>query len=238
MAPRPPGVPGGPMIPPNLETPVNEGPWTHHRIRKGAQLARAGVVPVSLFVVNEGCFRVSMPGGPAQGRVLDFAMRGDWLGTEALAGLPWSSDVVALEDGEVLVMATKRFEAAVTDAPSLRSTLYQHFAHTMRRDRGHIVQLSVLNARQRLALFLLDLSERFAAGTEAADTFQLPMLRADIGSYLGLALESVSRAFSALQQQGVIRVRQRRVELRDLQALRDLALAGPATPARGTEIAP
>lgn len=226
------------MIPPNMEMPVNEGPWTHHPIRKGAQLGRAGVVPVSLFVVNEGCFRVSMPGGAAQGRVLDFAMRGDWLGTEALAGLPWSSDVLALEDGAVLVMAAKRFEAVAVDVPNLRSTLYQHFAHTMRRDRGHIVQLSVLNARQRLALFLLDLSERFAAGTEAADTFQLPMLRADIGSYLGLALESVSRAFSALQQQGVIRVRQRRVELRDLRALRDLALEGPATPARGTVIAP
>jgi len=201
-------------------------------------LARAGQVPVSLFVIHAGCFRVSMPGGPAQGRVLDFAMRGDWLGTEALAGLPWSSDVVALEDGEVLVLAAKRFEAVADDTPSLRSTLYQHFAATMRRDRGHIVQLSVLNARQRVALFLLDLSERFAAaGTEAADAFLLPMLRADIGSYLGLALESVSRAFSALQQQGVIRVRQRRVEVRDMQALRDLALEGQVMPVRGTEIA-
>lgn len=212
-----------------LDVEMLEGasPWTRHQIHKGSYLARAGPVPSSLFVVSLGCFRVSMPGGVAQGRVLDFAMRGDWLGTEALADLPWSSDVVALDDGEVLAVPARRFEEIAWHAPRLRHGLYRHFTHTMRRDRRHIVQLGVLNARQRLALFLLDLSERLAAGRDMADAFLLPMLRADIGSYLGLALESVSRAFSDLQGQGVIRVRQRAIELRDLQALRRIALRAP-----------
>jgi CRP-like cAMP-binding protein len=81
-----PGVAGGPMSLPPMELPTNEGLWTYHQIRKGVQLAHAGSTPASLFVVTLGCFRVSMPDGVAQGRVLGFAMRGDWLGTEALAG--------------------------------------------------------------------------------------------------------------------------------------------------------
>lgn len=221
-----------------MQTPVDEGPWTPHRIRKGALLARAGRMPVSLFMVHAGCLRVATPGGAAQRRVLDFAMRGDWLGTEALAGLPWGGDVVALEDGEVLTMSASRFEAAAAEAPELRTALYRHFAVTMRRDRGHIVRLGLLSARQRLALFLLDLSERVAVDGPGAEAFHLPMLRADIGSYLGLALESVSRAFTALQQQGTIRVRQRQVELRDPEALRDLAQQDRATRPRGTPVAP
>lgn len=221
-----------------MQTPIQEGPWTPHPIRKGTLLARAGRMPASLFVVHAGCFRVSTPGGAMQRRVLDFAMRGDWLGTEALVGLPWSGDVAALEDGELLVMAAGSFEAAAARAPGLRTELYRHFIATMRRDRGHIVRLGMLSARRRLALFLLELSERAAAGGQAAETFHLPMLRADIGSYLGLALESVSRAFSALQHEGTVRVRQRQVELRDPQALRDLAQQDRAARPRGTSLAP
>jgi CRP/FNR family transcriptional regulator, anaerobic regulatory protein len=148
--------------------------------------------------------------------------------------------VIALEDSQVRVMTVRRLEPMASSVSGLREALYRHFVGSMLRDRNHIVQLGVLNARQRLALFLLDLSERFAAAGGAADVFELPMLRADIGSYLGLALESVSRAFSALQQQGVIRVRQRRIELRDMPALRSLAMEGPIVPVvpeAGTPIA-
>ena len=210
----------------DVEALDDASPWTRHRVPKGSYLARAGPVPTSLFVVRLGCFRVSMPGGMAGGRVVDFAMRGDWLGTESLTDMPWSSDVVALEDGEVLALPAKQFEEAAWRASRLRSSLYRHFAHTMLRDRRHIAQLVVLNARQRLALFLLDLSERLAA-VDGSGSFVLPMLRSDIGSYLGLALESVSRAFSDLHGQGVIRVRLRVVELRDRQALRGIALHIP-----------
>jgi CRP/FNR family transcriptional regulator len=214
------------MTPLDVEVPDDAGPWTRHGIRKGAYLARAGAVPVSLFVVTQGCLRVSIAGSKAPGRVLDFAMRGDWLGTEALAELPWSGDVVALDDGEVLALPVKHFEEATRRMSRLRGSLYQHFVGTMLRDRRHIAQMGVLNAQQRVAMFLVDLSERFAAAGDSAEHFLLPMLRVDIASYLGLALESVSRAFTSLHGQGVIRVRRRTIELRDPQALQGIALRG------------
>ncbi len=217
------------LAPLDVESPRAEDPdpWTRRRICKDACLARAGALPVSLFVVSQGCLRVSVPGGAPHGRVLDFALRGDWLGTEVLAGLPWSGDGVALDDGEVLVLPARRFEEVAGSRPDLRGGLYRHFVATMLRDRRHVALVSVLNAQQRLAMFLVDWSERLAAIGDSAENFLLPMRRADIASYLGLALESVSRAFTGLQEQGTIRVRQRRIELRDPQALRGIALRMP-----------
>ena len=142
MAPRPPGVRGGPMIPPNTETPANEGPWTHHRIRKGAQLARAGLVSVSLFVVNEGCFRVSMPGGAAQGRVLDFAMRGNRMSPGEREALSESAvaRVRSLPQSTVLTWAgTHDFEAALRgEAEEFGGVLarYARLLADLRRQEG------------------------------------------------------------------------------------------------------
>src|SRR5262245_25106786 len=197
--------------------------WTRHRVRKGAHLARAGSVPTSLFVVRLGCFKATMPGHGEHEQVVDFPMRGDWLGAEALADQPWTSDVIALDDSEVLVMPVKWFEDAAMRAPKLRVDLYRHFTQTMRRDRKHMTQLSVMSAKQRVAHFLLYLSDRFAACGYSSRSFMLPMLRADIGSYLGIALESVSRAFSELCEQGVVKVRLREIDLVDLDTLRVVA---------------
>jgi CRP/FNR family transcriptional regulator len=207
--------------------------WTRHRVRKHAYLARAGAVSASLFVVRLGCFKASLPGADAHEHVVDFPMRGDWLGTEALAGQPWVSDVVALDDSEVLVLPVKWFDDAATRVPRLRAELYRHFALTLSRDRRHMAQLSVMSARQRVAHFLLYLSERFAAGGFSPRSFMLPMLRAEIGSYLGIALESVSRAFSDLYEQGIIKVRLRDIELVDPEALRRIAQPSLATAGAG-----
>jgi CRP/FNR family transcriptional regulator len=206
-----------------VELADDAGAWSRHRVRKNAYLARAGTLSASLFVVRLGCFKAAMPASDEHERVVDFPMRGDWLGVEALAGQPWTSDVVALDDSEVLVLPVKWFEDSATRQPRLRAELYRHLAQTLARDRRHMTQLSVMSARQRVAHFLLYLSERFAAGGSSSRSFMLPMLRADIGSYLGIALESVSRAFTDLYDQGVIKVRLREVELVDPERLHRIA---------------
>jgi CRP/FNR family transcriptional regulator len=211
-----------------VELADDAGLWTRHRVRKNTCLARAGSLSSSLFVVRLGCFKAAMMGADAHEHVVDFPMRGDWLGTEALAGLPWSSDVVALDDSEVLVLPLKWFEDTATRVPRLRADLYRHHAQALWRDRRHMMQLSVMSARQRVAHFLLYLSERFAAGGYSSRSFMLPMLRADIGSYLGIALESVSRAFSDLYDQGMIKVRLRDIELLDPDGLQRIAQAPAA----------
>jgi CRP/FNR family transcriptional regulator len=197
--------------------------WTPRRIRRGTYLYRAGTSSTALFVVRFGCLKSSLPGDDGEELVLDFPMRGDLLGADALAGQPCATDVQALEDSEVLVLPIADFEGACSRVPGLRNDLYRHFGSALRREREHLMRLGGMRAAQRLARFLLDLSGRFAANGYSPRAFNLRMSRAEIGSYLGLTLESVSRLFSRFQDEGMIKVHLREIELRDISALRSAA---------------
>jgi CRP/FNR family transcriptional regulator len=199
-------------------------PWTARRLRRGAYLYRAGMPSTALYVVRFGCLKSSFPGDDGEELVLDFPMRGDLLGADALAGQPCATDMQALEDSEVLVLPIADFEAACARAPGLRKDLYRHFGIELRKEREHLMRLGSMRAAQRLARFLLDLSARFAAFGYSSRAFNLRMSRAEIGSYLGLTLESVSRLFSRMQDDGLIQVHLREIELRDVPALRTLAV--------------
>lgn len=197
--------------------------WTPRRIRRGMYLYRAGTPSTALFVVRFGCLKSSLPGDDGEELVLDFPMRGDLLGADALAGQPCATDMQALEDSEVLVLPIADFEGACTRVPGLRNDLYRHFGTALRREREHLMRLGGMRAAQRLARFLLDLSQRFAANGYSPRAFNLRMSRAEIGSYLGLTLESVSRLFSRFQDDGMIKVHLREIELLDMDALRGAA---------------
>lgn len=201
-------------------------PWTPRRMRRGTYLYRAGTTSTALYVVRFGCLKSSLPGDDGEELVLDFPMRGDLLGADALAGQPCATDVQALEDSEVLVLPIADFENACARAPGLRQDLYRHFGVALRKEREHLMRLGGMRAAQRLARFLLELSARFAAFGYSPRAFNLRMSRAEIGSYLGLTLESVSRLFSRMQEDGLIKVHLREIELLDVAALRAMA-AGP-----------
>ncbi|MBL8318789.1 MAG: helix-turn-helix domain-containing protein [Burkholderiaceae bacterium] len=205
--------------------------WTPRRIRRGTYLYRAGMPSTALFVVRFGCLKSSLPGDDGEELVLDFPMRGDLLGADALAGQPCATDVQALEDSEVLVLPIADFETACSRVPGLRNDLYRHFGSALRREREHLMRLGGMRAAQRLARFLLDLSQRFAANGYSPRAFNLRMSRAEIGSYLGLTLESVSRLFSRFQDDGLIKVHLREIELIDIAALRSAAAAGDGSAA-------
>lgn len=201
-------------------------PWTPRRLRRGTHLYRVGMPSSALFVVRFGCLKSSIPGDEGGEMVLDFPMRGDLLGADALAGQPCATDVLALEDSEVLVLPIADFENACARTPGLRQDLYRHFGAALRKEREHLLRLGGMRAAQRLARFLLELSARFATFGHSPRAFNLRMSRAEIGAYLGLTLESVSRLFSRLQDDGLIKVRLREIELLDMTALRAMA-AGP-----------
>jgi CRP/FNR family transcriptional regulator, anaerobic regulatory protein len=209
--------------------------WTPRRIRRGTYLYRAGSPSTALFVVRFGCLKSSLPGDDGEELVLDFPMRGDLLGADALAGQPCATDVQALEDSEVLVLPIADFEGACSRVQGLRNDLYRHFGSALRREREHLMRLGGMRAAQRLARFLIDLSGRFAANGYSPRAFNLRMSRAEIGSYLGLTLESVSRLFSRFQDDGLIKVHLREIELLDLNGLR--AAAACAEPAAAWQTA-
>ena len=95
-------------------------PWTARRMRRSAYLHRAGMPASAVYVVRFGCLKSSIPGDSGEELVLDFPMRGDLIGADALAGQPCATDVIALEDSEVMVLPLADFEDACARAPSLR----------------------------------------------------------------------------------------------------------------------
>jgi CRP/FNR family transcriptional regulator len=194
-------------------------------MRRGTYLYRAGMPSTALYIVRFGSLKSSLPGDDGGELVLDFPMRGDLLGADALAGQPCATDVQALEDSEVLVLPIADFEAACARAPALRNDLYRHFGIALRKEREHLMRVGGMRAAQRLARFLMELSSRFAAFGYSPRAFNLRMSRAEIGSYLGLTLESVSRLFSRMQDEGLIKVHLREIELLDMAALRAMTVA-------------
>jgi len=206
-------------------------PWTARRMRRGTYLHRAGMPASAVYVVRFGCLKSSIPGDSGEELVLDFPMRGDLIGADALAGQPCATDVIALEDSEVMALTLADFEEACACAPGLRQDLYRHFGATLRKEREHLKRLGGMRAAQRVARFLFELSTRYAAFGQSPRAFYLRMSRAEIGSYLGLTLESVSRLLSRLHDDGLITVNLRQVELLDVDALRAIAVGPePKTP--------
>ena len=201
-------------------------PWSARRMRRGTWLHRAGMPATAIHVVRFGCLKSSIPGDGGAELVLDFPMRGDLIGADSLAGQPCATDVIALEDSEVLVLPLEDFEEACVRSPSLRQDLYRHFGAAVRKEREHLKRLGGMRAVQRVARFLFELSTRYASFGQSPRAFYLRMSRAEIGSYLGLTLESVSRLLSRLHDDGLIKVNLRQVELVDIDALRAIA-AGP-----------
>ena len=201
-------------------------PWSARRMRRGTYLHRAGMPATAVYVVRFGCLKSSIPGDSGEELVLDFPMRGDLIGSDALAGPPCATDVIALEDSEVMALPLADFEEACARLPDLRQDLCRHFGAALRKEREHLKRLGGMRAAQRVARFLFELSARYASFGQSSRAFYLRMSRAEIGSYLGLTLESVSRLLSRMHDEGLIKVNLRQVELLDVDALRAIAV-GP-----------
>jgi CRP/FNR family transcriptional regulator len=165
--------------------------------------------------VRTGFFKSSVLLEDGRDQVSGFHMAGEVLGMEGIGTDSHNADVVALEDSEVCVIPGARL-----DDPRLQGELRKAMSRELVRDHGLMLLLGTMRAEQRLAAFLLNLSERLAALGYAAHEFHLRMSRHDIGSYLGLSLETVSRLFSRFHANQLICVRQRHIRILDVAELR------------------
>ncbi len=183
------------------------------RIRKGEHLYRAGTTLAALYAVRAGFLKSCVLHEDGREQVAGFHMMGDLLGMDAIGGGLHVSNTVALEDSELCELPFPLLEQLSLEVPSLQHQLHRVMSREIVRDHGVMLLLGSMKAEERLAAFLLNLSQRFAARGYSPTEFNLRMTRAEIGSYLGLKLETVSRAFSSFQDQKLIAVRQRNVRL-------------------------
>jgi CRP/FNR family transcriptional regulator len=190
--------------------------------RAGEYLYRSGDKLQSLYAIHSGSFKTQILHEDGREQVTGFQMAGEIIGLDAISSDRHTCDAVALEDSEVCELPFDKLEELSREIPALQRHLHKIMSREIVRDQGIMLLLGSMRAEERLAAFLLNLSQRFAARGLSPTIFQLRMSRREIGSYLGLKLETVSRAFSHFQETGLIGVKVRSVEILDLPRLRSL----------------
>ncbi len=155
-------------------------------------------------------------------QVAGFHMPGEILGLDGIGTDRHEAEAVALEDTEVCVLPFANVESLVRRLPVLQRNLHRVMSKEIVRDQRAMLLLGNMRAEERLAVFLLNLAERYRCRGYSSTEFVLRMTRQEIGSYLGLKIETVSRLFSRFQEEGLIQVQGRAVKLLDSTALKRL----------------
>ena len=195
---------------------------TRRRIRRGEAIYRAGDPFEAFYAIRLGFLKSSVLSSDGREQVTMFYMSGDIIGFDGLANNVYASDVVALEDTEVCVLSYKRLHEVSSAAPKLAEHFERLLSREIIRQNGVLLLLGSMHAEQRIAAFLLNLSQRFEQRGYSRSEFVLRMTRAEIGSYLGLKLETVSRVLSRFTTDNVIIVNQKHVQILDFEALRSI----------------
>jgi CRP/FNR family transcriptional regulator len=189
---------------------------------RGRHLYRSGEPFKAIYVVRTGIFMSDVLSNAGHQQVTGFPMPGEVLGLDGIVDEVHSCNAVALEDSQVCAIPFAELEALACETPLLQRYLHKLMSREIVRDHGVMMLLGALRAEERVAAFLLNLSQRLAARGLSPTEFCLPMSRDAIGSYLGIQLETVSRAFSRFHDEGVIAVRQRHIRILDLPRLKRL----------------
>lgn len=198
------------------------------RLRKNQILFGAGDLFRNLYAIHTGTFKCVLIGTDGRELISGFSFAGDMLGLDSIGGEHHASHAVALEDSGVCVLPYSHVERTAASVPLVQRQLNRMLARELRDRQEFTVALAMLSAEERLAAFLNGMSRRLAARGFSRTRLRLPMSRTDIASHLALTAETVSRTFTRLERDGVIRVNAKTVEICDLPALGARANRAPA----------
>lgn len=197
------------------------------RVKKGAPLFEQGTPISAVYAVRLGTLKTSCTLSDGRSQVTGFHLPGEIIGLDAVGSGAYLSSAVALEDSEVCVIRVGELESLSRQLPTLQSQFHRLMSREISEGHLHFLSLGSMRAEERLASFLLNLSDRYAVRGYAASEFNLRMSREDIGSYLGMQIETVSRLFSHFSESGLLQVKQRHVKFIDVEGLRQLAGRAP-----------
>ena len=200
---------------------------TRKSVPRGEALFRAGEAFASLYAVRTGFFKTCVSSEDGRDQVTGFQMAGELIGLDGIGTDRHTCDAVALEDSQVCVIPYHQLEDLSRELSDLQRHFHKIMSREIVRDHGVMLLLGSMRAEERLAAFLLNLTQRLRTRGFSSSSLILRMTREEIGSYLGLKLETVSRAFSRFQDDGILSVKQRQIEVLDPDALQKLVNATP-----------
>jgi CRP/FNR family transcriptional regulator len=199
---------------------VDEVVATRRKVARGENLFRNGDKFNSLFAIRTGFFKTRISAEDGRDQVTGFQMAGEIIGLDGIVSDHHTCDAVALEDAEVCVMPFDRIEELSREITSLQRHVHKIMSREIVRENGVMLLLGSMRAEERLAAFLLNLVQRLHTRGFSQSELVLRMTREEIGSYLGLKLETVSRTFSKFVDDGIVEVKQRHVRILNADGLK------------------
>jgi CRP/FNR family transcriptional regulator len=193
---------------------------TRRKVARGDNLFRNGDKFNALYAIRTGFFKTRVSAEDGRDQVTGFQMAGEIIGLDGIVSDHHTCDAVALEDAEVCVMPFDRIEELSREITSLQRHVHKIMSREIVRENGVMLLLGGMRAEERLAAFLLNLVQRLHARGLSQSELVLRMTREEIGSYLGLKLETVSRTFSKLVDDGIVEVKQRHVRILNADGLK------------------
>lgn len=193
------------------------------RVPKGSALFQLGDPTEAVYGIRSGSLKTQLEDSSGQVQITSFLLPGEIIGMDGLLDNTHVSNAIALEDSEVCVIRIDELDELSHHLPVLQQQLRRLMSKEISRSHQLVMALGALRSEQRLAAFLINLSQRLTTLGYSSSEFILRMSREEIGNYLGLTLETVSRLFSRFARDGLIRVRQREVHILDMQGLQVLS---------------
>jgi len=192
------------------------------KIKQGEKLFSTGDVFKSLYAIRTGFFKTCVSTEDGREQVTGFQMAGEIMGLDGIVSDHHNCSAIALEDAEVCVMPFADVEDLSREFPVLQRHVHKIMSREIVRENGVMMLLGNMRAEERLAAFLLNLVQRLHARGFSQSELTLRMTREEIGSYLGMKLETVSRTFSKFSDEGIIEVKQRYVKILNPDALKKI----------------
>jgi len=199
---------------------VDELVAVRRTVKRGASLFHNGEKFTYLYAIRTGFFKTTVNTEDGRDQVTGFQMAGEIIGLDGIVNELHTCDAIALEDAEVCVLPFDRIEEISREINSLQRHVHKIMSREIVREHGVMLLLGSMRAEERLAAFLLNLVQRLQARGFSKSELILRMTREEIGSYLGMKLETVSRTFSKFADDGMVEVKQRHIHICDADALK------------------
>jgi len=203
--------------------------FQHVQFKTGQRVHTIGQPFDTLYIVHSGFLKTVLIDEFGNEQVLSFPMKGDLFGVDGIHTKRYASEAVALSNCDLILLPFKKLTQLGRTYAEFEHAMYSVMSRELVREQSMVSMLGALSAEARVARFLVNLSERYAEMGYSSKLFNLRMTRHEIGSYLGLTLETVSRTLSAFNEIGFITVDQRSIGIKDLEALRTLRRLPPSS---------
>lgn len=201
---------------------INEIIGARRKVKRGETLFHNGEKFQHLYAIRTGFFKTCITSEDGRDQVTGFQMAGEIIGLDGIVNDTHTCDAIALEDAEICALPFAQIENLSREVNSLQHHVHKIMSREIVREHGVMLLLGSMRAEERLAAFLLNLAQRLHSRGFSQSELVLRMTREEIGSYLGLKLETISRTFSRFVEDRIVEVKQRHVRILNTQALQNI----------------